>query len=247
MGIFSTSIQLEQINNILTKYIRLPFFGNTIPGAIMEAILAYVKGADVLNTYDFVDVIKNEERCGWQVKSTKSTTPVTWKRAKIPNQVQLIEESRRSQDGLQNLGNAIINFCNEHALHSMRTYQLDEIGYCRLVIHSDGNVTYFEKLLCNRDHPNIFNIRDVTWQWSTPKKTEKKERLPALHGIHNETGQKWWAWHGLGENQLHFSGESSWWPDEENCHTTSFTLPSEKEKLSLEDFLYLLSRLDNSD
>ena len=45
----------------------------------MEANLKEVRGGDteVLHTYDFVDVISRSEKIGWQVKSTKSTTPVT--------------------------------------------------------------------------------------------------------------------------------------------------------------------------
>ena len=41
-----------------------------------------LRQGEVLGTYDFVDVIKRGSKCGWQVKSTKESTPVTWKRAK---------------------------------------------------------------------------------------------------------------------------------------------------------------------
>ena len=81
----------------------------------MGGVLAHVRGGRVLNTYDFVDVIRTEDGCGWQVKSTKATTPVTWKRAKIPDAVSLIEQSNRSAGGLQALGDAIMEFCNRHA------------------------------------------------------------------------------------------------------------------------------------
>lgn len=104
MGIFSTNEQLDLICKILSRYIRLPFSGKTIPGAIMEGVLAHVRDGQVLNTYDFVDVIEPVDRVGWQVKSTKSSTPVTWKRAKIPNAPELIENSRKSLQGLQDLG-----------------------------------------------------------------------------------------------------------------------------------------------
>jgi hypothetical protein len=210
----------------------------------MEAVLAHVRDATVLRTYDFVDVI-TEQGLGWQVKSTKESTPVTWKRAKIPNALELIEASRETADGLQALGNAIIDFCNIHAIESMETYNLTEIGYSRLVVHANMTVTYFERSLCSHESPNVFNSEDYSWQWSTPKITTKKEQLPALHGIHRQTGRKWWAWHGLGENQLHFSGEGNWWPRPEQDHQMSFRLANDDERLTIEEFVEMLSKVDN--
>jgi len=244
MSIFSSTEQLNLIRKILSRYIRLPFSSVTIPGAIMEGVLAHVRGGHVLNTYDFVDVIVSNEKIGWQVKSTKASTPVTWKRAKLPNASDLIEYSRKSTLGLQNLGNAIIEFCNEHAQQSIKKYDLDEIGYSRLVIKPGGKVSYFEKLLCTRDNPCIFNAGDFEWIWSTPKTSTKKEQLQSLHGIHKPTNKKWWAWHGLGENQLHFSGENAWWPSNNYSHMTAFSFPSDDEKLSLDNFLEMLSNYD---
>ncbi len=244
MAIFSSPEQLEKIKNILSRYIRLPFSGETIPGAIMEATLARVRGGQVLNTYDFVDVIKMDEHLGWQVKSTKEGTPVTWKRAKIPDRPQLIEESFKNQAGLQKLGDAIIDFCNRHAKESLEKYNLNSIGYSRLIIHDSGKVTYFEKELCIRSKPEIFDPQDFEWKWSTQKQVSKKEQLRALHGFHRKTGKKFWAWHGLGENQLHFSGESNWWPGNNDSHTIAFRFPTERERISLDKFMELLSRLD---
>jgi len=246
MKIFSTQEQLQDIKKILSGYIRLPFSCETIPGAIMEAVLAKVRNGVVLNTYDFVDVINKEDYCGWQVKSTKASTPVTWKRAKLPNQEALIKNSRKGVKGAQALGDAIIDFCNNHVCHSFEQYDLHEIGYSRLVIHDDGQISYFEKLLCVRDNPNIFDKSEFTWKWSSPKKTKKKEQLPALHGIHKPTQKKWWAWHGLGENQLHFSGEKAWWPTDNEDHIITFARPTGNEKVLLEKLFEFLSELDNS-
>ena len=211
-NVFSTSGQLERISEILTGYLKLPFSGDSIPGALMENVLGEVRSGEVLNTYDFVDVINRGQKVGWQVKSTRASTPVTWKRAKIPNALELINASQESKEGLQVLGNAIIDFCNEHAQESMSLYNLNEIGFSRLIVHSNGEINYFERLLCSVDQPNIFNKDELKWNWSVPKKTTKKELLPALHGLHIPSGKKWFAWHGLGENQLHFSGEKAWWP-----------------------------------
>jgi hypothetical protein len=247
MSIFSSPESLKKIENILTRYLRLPFSSETIPGAIMEAVLSNVRGGKVLNTYDFVDVVCTGEKCGWQIKSTKESTPVTWKRAKIPNALQLIKDSNQSADGLQRLGDTIIDFCNEHAAESMKLYGLDQIGYARLIVHKDETITYFEKLLCNISSPQIFNPSDFQWKWSKPKKTQAKEQLQALHGVHKATNKKWWAWHGLGENQLHFSGESIWWSTEQKPkHSFKFQKPSQADKLSLESFLQMLEMYDAS-
>ena len=78
----------------------------------MKVLIALVHQGEVLDTYDFVDVIQRERRIGWQVKSTMEKTPVTWKRAKIANKDALVAASRESTEGLQALGDAIIAFCN---------------------------------------------------------------------------------------------------------------------------------------
>ena len=244
MSIFSTPEQLDEIRQILVNYAKLPFAQENIPGALMESVLSHVRGAHVLNTYDFVDVISPETGLGWQVKSTKAGTPVTWKRAKIPNAAELIELSKQSESGLQLLGNAIIEFCNDHASESLDKYNLSSIGYSRLIIHKTGNVTYFERLLCSRSNPDIFNPIEFSWEWSTPKTAVRKEQLPALRGTNRATGEKWWAWHGLGENQLHFSNESIWWPNENDPHVFSFHLPPTEEKLSFGQLVDVLSSLD---
>lgn len=245
MSIYSDKNQLSKIESILTRYLRLPFSKETIPGAIMEATLAHIRQGKVLNTYDFVDVIKPKERIGWQVKSTKEKTPVTWKRAKIPNAESLIKQSRQSDAGLQRLGDAILKFCNDHAVESMNQYDLKKIGYARLIVREDKSVTYFEKTLCSTQNPKIFDPNEFLWKWSIPKKTMKKEQLPALHGIHKPTERKWWAWHGLGENQLHFSGEGAWWSSSKSRnHAFTFSMPTDTDRLSFDEFLELLKRFD---
>jgi len=244
MNIFSTPDQLKRIQAAVIGYAKLPFSGDATPGALLEYALAHVRSAERLNTYDFVDVVDRVGGCGWQVKSTKAATPVTWKRAKIPDAEALKRESRNSVHGLQKLGDAIIEFCNRHVRESIETYKLNAIGYCRLVVRKDGTAVYFERLLCTKAAPQLFDPKQFTWRWSEPKKTIKKEQLPALHGLEKVSGKKWWAWHGLGENQLHFSGESGWWPKPNNVHATTFKMPTPRERLSPERFLTLLTRLD---
>jgi hypothetical protein len=235
----STKQQVEELTRVIYQYLRLPLSDETIPGSFLEGVLAHVRGGTRLNTYDFVDVISRKEKIGWQVKSTKSSTPVTWKRAKIPNSLELIEHSKNSSKGLQNLGDAIINFCNEHAEQSIKDYGLDEIYYSRLVVFDTGEIKYVERKLCDKKDPRIFIKEDYEWHWSTPKKTVKKEQLPALHGYNKRTNEKEWAWHGLGENQLHFSGEGRWWTDKDSL-VVNFNYPQNKEKLSLEELIKML-------
>ena len=241
--IYSSREQLAGIARILSGYVRLPLSVDNIPGALMEALLAHIRGGKALKKYDFVDVIKPEAKCGWQVKSTKESTPVTWKRAKIPNSAQLIAASKKSPAGCQALGKAIIEFCNHHAQASLSAYDLDVIGYCRLIVHKNRKVTYFERVLCTREQPELFHAADFTWKWSEQKRAKKKEQLPALHGTHRRTGVKWFAWHGQGENQLHFNGERIWWPKPSDPHAVTFKFPAVGERLGFDQFMELLDRL----
>ena len=202
----------------------------------MESVFSFVREGKVLNTYDFVDVI--DGKSGWQIKSTKAETPVTWKRAKIANAEELILQSYKSKRGLQELGNAIIDFCNEHVSASIDQYSLDRIGYVRLVVHQKKRrVNYFERPLCTRADPRVFRKEEFSWRWSTPKKVRKKEQLRSFIGTKKDTSEKWFAWHGLGENQLHFSGERAWWP--ERMH--SFELPRANTRLSWQETLAILT------
>lgn len=241
--VFSTPDQLAQIGLVLACYLRLPVSTDVIPGAFLESVLAHVRGGQVLRTYDFVDVIHPGDRVGWSIKSTKAGSPLTWKRVKIPNKNALIREAQRSQKGAQALGDAILAFCNDHARHSLGRYDLDAIGYARLIASPGGDVRYFERLLCTRDSPEIFDLSDFTWGWSPPKRTRGKEQLPAFCGTHRETGDKWWAWHGQSENQLHFSKETEWWPEADAPHTITFPFPSEGKKLTFARLQALLDTM----
>ena len=242
---FSTKEQLKTISKILTGYLKLPLSVDKIPGELMENVVSEVHGGEVLKTYDFVDVVNSNKKYGWQVKSTKASSPLTWKRAKIPNAVELIKASQEDE-GLQKLGDAIIKYCNDHALKSMKKYKLNKIRYSRLILHKDGKITYFEKTLCTKKDPKIFDESHFEWKWSIPKKTKKKEQLPALHGTHKDSGKKWFAWHGLSENQLHFSGEYTWWPaNGNNEHTINFNFPN--NKVSQAQLMDLLTEISTND
>lgn len=237
--LYSSPTELQEIKTAIASYLRLPFSDDAIPGRIMESVLQYVRGGEVLNTYDFVDVIHGT--VGWQVKSTKAATPVTWKRAKIPDSDNLIRQSRNSKRKLQDLGDAIINFCNQHVSESISKYSLERVGYARLIVDTKSKkITYFERELASKGHPQVFIPEDFQWHWSKPKSTVKKEQLPALHGIERKTGKKYFAWHGRGENQLHFNGEKLWWPTNDK-HACTFEFPKNDERLSWNDFFSILS------
>jgi hypothetical protein len=241
-AIFSSGSEMEMIARIIQLYTRLPVSAEVIPGAFLEAALAHVKKAEVLSTYDYIDVRHVKKRVGWSIKSTKHDTPITWMRAKIENKQALIAESRGSPQALQSLGDSLIKLCNDRALKSITKYTLDEIGYARLVLFPERKARYFERPLCTRESPNIFDPAEFTWTWSVEKKTKGKEQLSALHGQHRGTGERWWAWHGLGENQLHFTGERYWWPKSDD-HAISFDLPPAEKKLSFEALLEILEQL----
>ena len=242
--IYSTVDQLGTIRRVLRSYLRLPFSTDSVPGAFMEAVLAHVHHGEVLATYDYVDVVNRHQRVGWSIKSTKADTPLTWKRAKLAAKAGLIADSLKTTAGLQKLGDEIIRFCNTHAHESLTKYKLDAIGFARLVLHKNGSIRYFERELCTKAKPDIFNPQDFTWRWSTEKKGGKKEQLSALHGFHVSSGARWWAWHGHGENQLHFTGErQAWWPHPEDPHSIAFAYPAADTRLTLEQLAELLEEL----
>lgn len=231
-SIFSTKKELKEMSEYLTGYLKLPFSEDSIPGHVMENIVATAKQAEMLKTYDFADVIDRDKKLGWQVKSTKENTPLTWKRVKLPNAQNLIENSFKSSKNIQFLGDSIIDFCNKNAEQSILDFNLDKLGFSRVIFHPNGTLTYFERLLCTKKDPIIFKKEDFIWKWSTKKNNQKKESLKALHGFHKETGIKWFAWHGLGENQLHFSGEKEWWPENKR-HMIHFKSPKEKHSMEI--------------
>lgn len=235
----STDIEKKEIEQVLTAYLKLPFSADNVPGSIMEYIFADIRGDEVLKTYDFVDVINRENKTGWQVKSTKHDTPVTWMRAKIPGSADLIIDSLKSEQALQFLGDTIIDYCNAHILKSFDKYKLQEIGYSRLILLKDNRIQYFEKILCTREHPILFHKSDFKWGWSNKKDNSKKgskEQLSSLQGFHRLSGNKWFSWHGLGENQLHFNGEKYWWPKDK---LTIFDFP--KDKITLRDLIKFIN------
>ena len=163
-SLLSSRVELESICSAVRTCLRLPFFdqGANVPGALLEAVIGEVRESEVLATYDFVDVIRREAKVGWQVKSTKDTTPVTWKRAKIPDRDRMIHESEGSPTGLQALGDAILTFCNDHARESLERYGLDAIGFSRLV-RSENAIFYYERELCNQDDHRVFAPEDFEW------------------------------------------------------------------------------------
>lgn len=233
---FSNRAQLREIASLVQSFQLLPLSDTTVPGALLERIIAHVKSAEVLKKYDFVDVVRSHDGFGWQVKSTKQSTPVTWKRAKLDGAEELVEMSLNSDEACQELGSAIIEHCNAHVEDSFEKYDLETIGYCRLVVR-DSSATYFERRLCRRSSPVLFDDSEYRWQWSQQKSSAKKEQLSSLHGISRKTGRKIWAWHGRGENQLHFYGEHEWWPEEDDPNAVDFPLPTASQKLNMDEFL----------
>ena len=191
MPLLASPQQLQRIHALIFNYFRLPLDLSTVSGSLMEAILKEARDGDteVLHTYDFVDIISRSQKIGWQVKSTKNTTPVTWIRGKIANEEKLIKDSHESAAGLQKLGDTVIEYCNAHIADSFRLYGLEEIGYSRLVNYGD-RFRYFEIPLLQNDGSVLFKPSDYEWRWSKEKNTVSKEQKPALHGFHKQTQVK---------------------------------------------------------
>lgn len=242
--IYSTDSEIAQLVAVLSSYLRLPVAEDEIPGTILESVLAHVRKAKRLKNYDYIDVVDEENQIGWSIKSTRASTPLTWKRAKIPGKDALILKSETSEKDRQLLGDNIIAFCNEHVRHSIKKYNLRQVGFARLILHENGTAQYFERLIATDIAKDVFDPKDYRWAWSKQKETKGKEQLSALHGTHLN-GEKCWAWHGRGENQLHFSGEKSWWPAVGGAHSAAFKLPSKSQKLSFDDLARLMSALPN--
>ncbi|MDR2685210.1 MAG: hypothetical protein LBB23_00355 [Rickettsiales bacterium] len=67
--------------------------------------------------------------------------------------------------------------------------------------------------------------------------------MQALHGTDTKTGKKVWAWHGLGEDQLHFCGEKDWWITQgSDCPFANLKMPDSDEKIDTETFLSCLDK-----
>ncbi len=227
---------IDAIADQIASYFRLPFAAKSLPGWFAEAVVAEHYRGRVLSTRDFVDVISgdggdNGKRIGWQVKSTMTSTTVTWKRVKIEGSAELIQESDDRGD-TQTLGNLVIEACNLHAQESLKKHELRKIRYAR-IIAAPGQVTYFERDLIDENRPVFFDPSEFEWEWSEGQDMSGKERLKALHGyrISKDEREKWFAWHGRGENQLHFMGEKCWWPGYDR-DTRGVTVPKYGKKRS---------------
>ncbi len=70
--IFSSPEQITKLADVLSKYIRLPSSTDTIPGAVLEGALAFVRDSKVLKTYDFVDFTCQPIPKSFLTTSTKS-------------------------------------------------------------------------------------------------------------------------------------------------------------------------------
>lgn len=238
--LFSSSAELEKIRDIVFAFARLPFAKSGIPGAVLETVLAEVRKGKIITKRHFVDVVAEGGDIGWQVKSTSGNSPLTWNRARIADQEDLIAESRAGTAGCQALGNAIIAFCNDHAVKSLAEYNLDEIGLARLHVDDNGDALYFERLLCSRRSPAVFNPADFSWKWAE-KEPGNKRHSGGFHGFNKSTGSKWFSWFGRGAYQLHFPGEAQWRTETSHGHAIRFRIPGAADRLSVDAFLALMA------
>lgn len=221
-----------KIVGFLTTYTRIPFIEeNAIPGNIMENAVSIARNGTQLPCYGFIDVIN--DNIGWQVKSSRKKSPLTWGQVKAPSNLL------QSKDAIA-LGNHLINSINESSIAAMEKFNLETIGYARLIVYPNNHAVYFEKELSNRTNPIIFNPKTYLWSWSNCTRKSNKETKPSLVGINTITGMREFSWHCLSGSQLHFDAEYQWWPkikipkSEDDVifsskhHAISFMLPSKK-------------------
>jgi len=240
LSLLSSATTMKRIASLISRYHQLPFTAaDSIPGAVMEGVLEIARGSStrVLRTYDFVDVVDEPNGFGWQVKSTKPGTPVTWKRAKLPDAAQRRAFARTSKAAAQKVGAELIEFCNEHAVESLHKFNLDEIGYSRLIVRNNNVATYFERPLISKARPTLFKASDFTWRWTESRASATQQS--SLAG-YDSRERRWFSWHS--ENQLHFNNESAWWPQIGDPHRIDFALPT--TKLSIDTVLEWLESLD---
>ena len=209
----------------IQAYSRLPFYRNSVPGDVLESIIAEAYNGSSSGSYSFVDVIAGQR--GYQVKCALSTTPVTWKRVKLPNKNKLLENSSPQQ-----LGDMVIDFCNANVQAGFDKHpEMQEIIYSRLVhFKKDNEAAYFERPLCTRANPVLFNKQDYIWSWNT----FTCQTSAALVGT-DLKGTKVFSWYGQGENQLHFHGEALWHPasyDKFKMSPTSISYSDLAQRLS---------------
>ena len=57
-------------------------------------------------------------------------------------------------------------------------------------------------------------------------------------GFRKSDNLKFWAWHGHGENQLHFSGEKIWWDDPKNIINIKLSPP---DRIDFDEFFEKMS------
>ena len=249
MDSFSTPEQLERIKQTLCSYHMLPFSGTRIPGDVLEGVLAHVRGGDLLGKYDFVDVLQRSEGVGWQVKSTRHRSPLTWMRADFRRRSELVAEADAERDEgrkrelVQALGDSVIEYANASIRDSFTKYGLQQVMFCHLVLMPENRAMYYEKLLAVEGEEELFRATDFMLSWREPRPGRANrnadpddpgaaEQLPSLRGRHVPTDQDWFAWYGRKGGQLHFLLEEKiWWPPESGAHRIDFDLPAERFKM----------------
>ena len=223
MGIYSSKEELEKIANAIIKYFNAPFSRENVPGPVLEEIIEECKGWPALGGIDFVDNLSPNGNCGVQCKSGSTRRwsleknkwlfrQRPWGRITIPLSKRiLIDESYINPILLQELGDSVIDTFNDKIKFSIEKYNLDEIGYIGLVFNPNSTFQYYERSICLRNNPILFDKKDFRWEWSIPK---KETDSPVLKGINIKTNQVWVRWKAHGDTQLDFMGAEFWVTDD---------------------------------
>ncbi len=256
--LLSTRPQLEQIRDTINNYLRLPLFrdyASGIPGYLLEYAVATARGAVILPTKDFVDVVLPSAQLGWQVKSLLEHSPLTWKRVPLKGDKTRLIAGATTSPGLKKLGDAIIQDCNLKARGSLnldfknnlrarnlvgtRKLQLSEIGYSCLMVFPDRNkATYFERLLITTNKPDLFNPEDYVW--NSPEMEEKQSADNVSRSAYVGryiNGRKHFSWHGkTNDHQVHFEGDIDWRNEASEDNKIEFDLPTAQDYIDEKTF-----------
>jgi len=221
--ILSTPEQLKEIEECIKCYLTTPFSSMAKLGNELEDIIAYVRGGVVNSAFSFADVII--DRVGWQIK-TSSSYVIIWKRISFPNQTDLIEKSKINP---QELGNMLLNNCNEHVEKCAIKYNLDLFVYSRLITSKNGMFSYFERPV----DKILFSPEMFYWKWG------ERNDYPTFAGYHVVTGEKWFSWSGMKDNQFRFMGEHNWHLTDNHPNKHTFHVDM-KNKMSFGEYKTLL-------
>lgn len=163
----------EKLLKIIEVSQLLPYIfrSSSISGSLVERSLAHVLGGTAPTSKNFVDVLSSDGKIGYQVKSTNSSSILTWMRARLDEKNELIINSRKkdkteAEKGLHDLGREIINKANAKIEDSFNAYpKLELLVYSRFIYEMQQYALYFEAPIMAKGDSSVFNPDNFKWFW----------------------------------------------------------------------------------